>query len=139
MSFLICDKCNGSYELRPGESPEDFDLACECGGELKFHNSSINDYQDLPKIENIGVEKSYAEQRSSEYDSIIIFGAILGIIGLLGFILISYLSVFILAIGVRLLLYGYNKKENWNKGIRGEQIVANYLTQLPKCYSFLMM
>ena len=110
--------------------------ACECGGELKFHNSLNNDYQeDLPKIESISVEKSYAEQRSSEYDSIIIIGAILGLIGLLGFILISYLSVFILAIGVRLLLYGYNKKENWNKGIRGEHIVANYLNQLPECYS----
>ena len=135
MGFLICDKCDGSYELRPGESPDDFDLACECGGELKFHNSLNNDYQeDLPKINSIRVEKSYAEQRSSEYDSIIIFGAILGLIGLLGFILISYLSVFVLALGVRLLLYGYNKKEKWNKGIRGEHIVANYLNLLPECY-----
>ena len=137
MGFLICNKCDGSYELQAGEYPEDFDLACECGGELKFHNNLNNDYQENlnPKIESIGIEKSYAEQKSSEYDSIIIFGAILGLIGLIGFFIISYLFIFVLALGVRLLLYGYNKKENWNKGIRGEQIVANYLNKLPNDYS----
>ena len=135
MGFLICNKCDGSYELQPGESIDDFDLDCECGGKLKFHNSINNDYSDdlKPKIESKSVEKSYAEQRSSQYNNIIIIGAILGLIGLLG-ILISYLSVLILALGVRLLLYGYNKKENWNKGIRGEQSVANYLNQLPDYY-----
>ena len=43
MDYLICDKCEGYYELQSGESPEDFDLSCDCGGELKFHNMS-NDY-----------------------------------------------------------------------------------------------
>lgn len=36
MSFLVCDKCNGYYELQDGESPEDFNLECECGGNLKY-------------------------------------------------------------------------------------------------------
>lgn len=33
--YLICDKCGGYYELKPGESPSDF-VECECGGELKY-------------------------------------------------------------------------------------------------------
>jgi hypothetical protein len=137
MGYLVCDKCGGYYELQPGESPDDFDLTCNCGGELKFHNSLNNDDNgDIkPEIESIGVDNSYAEQKSSQYDSTIIIGAILGLIGLVGFFLISYLSVIILVIGIRLLLYGYNKKENWNKGIRGEQTVAYYLNQLPEDYS----
>ena len=120
-----------------GESPEDFDLACECGGELKFHNNLNNDYQEdlKPKIESIGVEKSYAEQKSSQYDSTIIIGVILCLIGLVGFFVISYLSIIIFAIGIKLLLDAYNKKENWNKGIKGGYIVANYLNQLPEDYS----
>lgn len=36
MGYLTCDKCKGSYELQSGESPEDFDLVCECGGKLRF-------------------------------------------------------------------------------------------------------
>lgn len=59
----------------------------------------------------------------------------MSLLGLVGFFLISYLSVIILAIGVKLLLDAYSKKENWNKGIRGEQIVANYLNKLPADYS----
>lgn len=34
MDYLVCDDCGGYYELKPGESPEDFDR-CECGGKLK--------------------------------------------------------------------------------------------------------
>ena len=33
--YLICEKCNGYYELQEGESLEDFET-CECGGNLKF-------------------------------------------------------------------------------------------------------
>lgn len=35
MGYLICDKCEGYYELQDGESPEDFDV-CECGGRLRY-------------------------------------------------------------------------------------------------------
>lgn len=40
MSYLVCDKCGGHYELQPGEKAENFDLKCECGGKLK-HKESI--------------------------------------------------------------------------------------------------
>jgi len=35
MSFLICEKCRGYYELQKGESPEDFE-SCLCGGKLEY-------------------------------------------------------------------------------------------------------
>ena len=135
--YLVCHKCGGYYELQPGEFPSDFDSTCDCGGILKFHNNLDNDYDEnkKPKIETSIVDKSYAEKMSSQYDSTITIGVILSLIGLVGFFLISYLSVIILAIGVKLLLDAYSKKENWNKGIRGEQIVSNYLNQLPEDYS----
>lgn len=34
MPYLICKKCKGYYELRKGESIEDFE-ECECGGSLR--------------------------------------------------------------------------------------------------------
>lgn len=35
MRYLICDNCNGYYELEDDESPDDFDN-CHCGGNLKY-------------------------------------------------------------------------------------------------------
>ncbi len=37
--FLVCDKCNGYYELKPGESPDNFTDKCECGGKLEYRDS----------------------------------------------------------------------------------------------------
>jgi hypothetical protein len=41
MPYLICDECGGYYELQEWESPDDFDIKCNCGGNLRF--SDIND------------------------------------------------------------------------------------------------
>lgn len=49
MSYLVCDKCKGYYELQPGESPEDFNLTCECGGKLEFFDSDKNNNPNLDK------------------------------------------------------------------------------------------
>lgn len=35
MGYLKCEECNGTYELKEGESPEDFGT-CECGGKLNY-------------------------------------------------------------------------------------------------------
>lgn len=35
MSYVICEKCSGYYELEEGESPKDFDR-CQCGGNLEY-------------------------------------------------------------------------------------------------------
>ena len=37
--FLVCDKCDGYYELQPDESPNDFSGECECGGRLKHQQN----------------------------------------------------------------------------------------------------
>ena len=63
----------------------------------------------------------------------VIIGAVFGLIGLIGFI-VTPLSIIILVIGAGLIFYGYNKGKSWNKGIKGESIVAEYLNQLPKDY-----
>lgn len=37
--YLICDSCNGYYELQRDESPNDFVNKCKCGGNLIYSNS----------------------------------------------------------------------------------------------------
>lgn len=47
LSYLVCDTCGGYYELQPGESPESFDLECECGGHLvQSTSNSLISYED---------------------------------------------------------------------------------------------
>lgn len=46
MSYLICQKCGGYYELEDDESPEDFDR-CRCGGKL-IHTEHL-DFETRPK------------------------------------------------------------------------------------------
>lgn len=44
MRYLVCEKCGGHYELKPGESIDDF-IGCECGGKFKYSRK-------IDKIEN---------------------------------------------------------------------------------------
>ena len=39
MGFLKCKSCGECYQLKTGESPDDFE-SCSCGGELEFYDSS---------------------------------------------------------------------------------------------------
>lgn len=32
---MVCKKCGGYYQLKHGESPDDFEK-CQCGGELEY-------------------------------------------------------------------------------------------------------
>lgn len=34
--YMVCNKCNGHYELQSDELPEDF-TECECGGKFEYH------------------------------------------------------------------------------------------------------
>jgi hypothetical protein len=36
MPYLVCEKCGGYYELKEGESPQDFEDTCPCGGNLLY-------------------------------------------------------------------------------------------------------
>lgn len=133
MGYLICDNCDIYYEI--DEDFNDFDTCENCGDKLKFY-SSFDDYyneKSEPQRERIAAGKGYAEKKSSKYNSILIIGAFFSIIGLLGFI-VTFLSLFILIIGAGLIYYGYNNGKSWNKGIKGEYIVAEYLNQLPEDY-----
>jgi hypothetical protein len=42
MDYLICNKSKNYYELQPGESLEDFELDCECGGKLELKDINIH-------------------------------------------------------------------------------------------------
>ncbi len=49
--YLICDTCHGSYELKPGEKPENFSSKCECGGQLRYTNNrddNKTDWEEVP-------------------------------------------------------------------------------------------
>lgn len=39
MEYLVCDKCNGTYILKRGESLNDFS-GCSCGGNLRYVNDA---------------------------------------------------------------------------------------------------
>lgn len=41
--YLVCNKCGYSYQLQPGESPDDFVEQCQCGNKLIFR-------KDLNKV-----------------------------------------------------------------------------------------
>lgn len=60
--FLFCDKCGGYYELQEGESSDDFDLECECGGKIHFTKTIEDDIGekalvDLPYCPFCGAKK----------------------------------------------------------------------------------
>jgi Rad3-related DNA helicase len=55
MGYLICDKCEGYYELQHGESPEDFILKCNCGGKLKFYNS-FDEYYNSNTVDTLDLQ-----------------------------------------------------------------------------------
>ena len=133
MGYLICDNCNVYYEI--DEDFIDFDTCENCGNKLKVY-SSFDDYykkKNDAQRERIAVGKGYAEKKSSKYNSILIIGAFFCLIGLIGFI-VTFLSLLVLIIGVGLIYYGYTNGKSWNKGIKGEYIVAEYLNQLPEDY-----
>lgn len=134
MGYLICNKCKNYYELQTGESPENFDLKCNCGGKLKFHNNIDEQNKNSePEREIIEAGKGYSEQKSLHYHNITIIGGITGLIGLFG-VYFNPSSLIIFFIGAVAFSYGHNKGKSWNKGIMGESIVANYLNQLPQDY-----
>lgn len=53
MDYIVCNKCKNYYELQSGESPEDFELDCKCGGklELKDIDTHKSFAEGMPSIE----------------------------------------------------------------------------------------
>lgn len=138
MSYLVCDKCSGYYELQPDESPEDFSDECECGGTLKYSlykeltNEESNKSEFYEK-ETIFPNKTSTEKIASKYKnrtSIGIFISIISIIGAFFFIPL----ILLLIIGILVFNYDLKLYKRWNKGAEGERIVAEYLHELPENY-----
>lgn len=59
MGYLVCDKCKGYYLLKEGESPDDFDLKCDCGGNLHYTENIIKN----PELNNVKtIDDMYSEE-----------------------------------------------------------------------------
>ncbi len=56
--YLVCEDCNGYYQLQQGESPSDFDF-CECGGQLFY-------YADRGEFSNFGQDETDSGPLESE-------------------------------------------------------------------------
>lgn len=143
MSYLICKKCNGYYELQDGESLEDFDR-CSCGGKL-YLAENIDDQPQKDKKterESFSTDKSYVEKKATKYNLFMAFGGIVALIGGYG-IFSSFINStsnsttlfgILLIAGIFIFRYGYNKGHRWRKGAEGERIVSNFLNKLPVGY-----
>jgi flagellar basal body-associated protein FliL len=46
--YLVCNTCQGVYELQSGEKPEDFSDECECGGKLTYSKNISNNEVNEP-------------------------------------------------------------------------------------------
>ena len=65
MSYLICEDCGNYYELEEGESPEDFQLECNFGGELE-HYSTKYDYYKKNRTKQDSLEESGKKSPKNE-------------------------------------------------------------------------
>ncbi|SCG85284.1 hypothetical protein [Methanobacterium congolense] len=71
MSYLICERCGGYYELDVGESPDDFDR-CQCGGKLRYSKTLANcNAFDSHETENIKTYKEEVDKELKLYQSIV--------------------------------------------------------------------
>lgn len=73
--YLVCNNCEGYYELQPGESANDFSADCECGGTLI--NSPTNTLYP-PEYE----DKEYSSLILFSYIAIIFIGPLVFLLGL---------------------------------------------------------
>ncbi len=53
MPYLICDSCGVLYELEEDESPEDFDLKCNCGGNFHYYATKYDYYKRQQKSDSV--------------------------------------------------------------------------------------
>jgi hypothetical protein len=65
MGYLICEKCEGYYELQEGESQEDFEQ-CHCGGKLKYsdslHDAYVKPSENTGKVSTETVKNESSKQ-----------------------------------------------------------------------------
>lgn len=91
MGYLICEKCEGYYELQQGESPGDFSDECECGGKLKYVESfdNVAEESEHQNKANDGNRKKFTQTTGGKVVIIIAALAILCCILLLPYLLVG--------------------------------------------------
>ena len=135
MGYLICDNCHGYYELKNGESPEDFSSKCECGGNLEFKDSINHNHGTVSEgRDKIAHGYSYTDKKSFNYKIIMVFGVVIIIVGIIGIIMLNILGLIITIVGALVYYYGHNEGSSWMKGDKGEKLVSLYLEDLPRGY-----
>lgn len=131
MSYLVCDECGSYYEIEDDENPDDYNLECDCGGNLEY-------LKDFPPISNdrdkIVHGTSLTDEKSHSYKILIIFGIFLILAGLIGAITLGFVGYFVIIAGLIFGYYGYKEGYSWIRGAKGEKIVSNYLESLPSGY-----
>lgn len=131
MSYLICESCNGYYELKEGESPDDFEN-CQCGGNLRYVDEIIVDETPPPGRKVIKKGKTFTANKSEEHIIILFFGSIIALGGAIGIYWGYGYSFFMVIAGLVIVIFGYNEGGSWIKGDIGERITINHLKKLPK-------
>jgi len=135
MEYLICDTCHGYYELKNGESPEDFSSKCECGGNLEYKSSiSSNQETESEGRDKITYGYSYTDEKSFNYKIVMVFGVVIIIVGIIGIVMFNIIGLIIVIAGALVCYYGYNEGRSWIKGDEGEKLVSLYLEDLPGGY-----
>jgi len=131
MSYLICESCNGYYELKEGESPDDFE-SCHCGGNLRYVDEIIVDKTPQPERKVIKKGKTFTANKSQEHIIIMFVGSIIALVGAIGIYWGYGYSFFMVIAGLVIVVYGYNEGGSWIKGDIGERITSHHLKKLPK-------
>lgn len=63
MGYIVCDKCGGYYKLQEGESPHDFELICNFGGDL-FYTDFVDDF--LKEQQRANVDRKFKQRMEEE-------------------------------------------------------------------------
>jgi hypothetical protein len=144
MPYLICPQCDHYYEVEPGE---EF-TQCECGQAL-ISVEDLDEYYSSLQRESIATGNTFTEEMAYQYHDNYEKGKNLKIIGMtvaiVGFLLTLFFREFLFLIfvllGTAVLIYAYSfssqnelKGKGWAKGLVGEEIVSDYLKQLPEDY-----
>lgn len=65
MTYLICERCGGYYQLQEGERVEDFSDECECGGKL-FYTESLPENEEGEIYQDNPTDTLYADEYSKQ-------------------------------------------------------------------------
>jgi len=136
VAIVICENCDAQYEIEEDQDPS-FYCCAECGGSLLFladlriEKNPI--YDEKPIV--VGTS-SFTEQTISKYNFYIIIGAVIALISLFAFYAGYILSVLFLIVGIFIIVYALNKRKSWEKGDKGEKIVADNLKNLSRSVTF---